>query len=496
MKVALYLRYSSHNQTEQSIEGQDRVCTEYCNREGHIIVKRYIDRATTASKDTEKRTEFLQMIEDSEKKMFDAVLVYKLDRFSRNRYDSAIYKSKLAENGVQLISATEAIGNTPESVILESVLEGVAEYYSKELSQKVKRGMRETQLKNMTTGGRPPLGYKVVDRHLAVDEQSAPIVRIIFDKYASGDSIVSIVKWLNNHGYKTAWGNKFTKTSFNRIFDNRVYIGENHGQQDAVPAIVDKDVFDMVQERIKNRKRIHKHGGKVDYMLTGKLFCGHCGRAMSGVSGTSGNGETHYYYVCYNSRKHVCDKKAVRKEYLEEAVTKYVYSLLNPTMIRQIAKAAVEQAEKDPLHNGNVKELQERRSELITKLNNLTMSLSLGVLSPTVIDSINKYEAEKNNIDELILSAEAQVFHLDEDGIVLWLNKFLQGDIKDPKFASKLIRILVNRITLWDDPNGFRIRLELNLEGPPVDVRLQDTMDHHKGESRTTFAIEIIIPRK
>ena len=135
--ACLYLRYSSSNQTEQSIEGQMHVCQDFCKRHNIRIVEMYIDRATSASKDIEKRVEFLKMIKDSEKGNFNAVIVYKLDRFARSRYDSATYKYRLKRNGVQLISATENITQDPEGIILESVLEGMAEFYSAELSQKI-----------------------------------------------------------------------------------------------------------------------------------------------------------------------------------------------------------------------------------------------------------------------------------------------------------------------------------------------------------------------
>ena len=173
--ACLYLRYSSSNQTEQSIEGQMHVCQDFCKRHNIRIVEMYIDRATSASKDIEKRVEFLKMIKDSEKGNFNAVIVYKLDRFARSRYDSATYKYRLKRNGVQLISATENITQDPEGIILESVLEGMAEFYSAELSQKINRGMRESVMKHNSIGGAIPLGYKTVDKKLVIDETTAPI---------------------------------------------------------------------------------------------------------------------------------------------------------------------------------------------------------------------------------------------------------------------------------------------------------------------------------
>ena len=200
MKACLYLRYSSSSQTEQSIEGQQRVCLDYCKRQGITVVATYIDRATSASKHTEKRHEFLQMIKDAEKGLFDAVIVYKLDRFARNRYDSANYKYRLKKVGVRLISATENLTDSPESIILESVLEGMAEFYSAELAQKVSRGMQESAYKCQVTGGTIPLGYKIENKHFVIDPRTAPIVQEAFRLYDEGKSISMISEIFNNKG--------------------------------------------------------------------------------------------------------------------------------------------------------------------------------------------------------------------------------------------------------------------------------------------------------
>ena len=135
MKSAvIYARYSSDNQSEQSIEGQLRVCNEYAKTHDITVVKTYIDRAMTGTNDN--RPDFQKMIKDSNRKEWELVLVYKLDRFSRNKYEMAVHKKTLKDNGVKVISATEYIPDSPEAIILESMLEGYAEYYSAELSQK------------------------------------------------------------------------------------------------------------------------------------------------------------------------------------------------------------------------------------------------------------------------------------------------------------------------------------------------------------------------
>jgi len=212
MDVCLYMRYSSDRQTEQSIEGQRRVCMEFCKREGYNVVEQYIDRATSAFKDTDKRTQFQKMIRDSEKQLWEAVVVYKLDRFARNRYDSATYKARLKKNGVRVISATENISDNPEGVILEAVLEGMAEFYSKELSQKITRGMFESANKCHSIGGHIPLGYRIENKKLVINEAAAEIVREAFHLYANGATVAEICETFNNKGYKTAKGADFNRT--------------------------------------------------------------------------------------------------------------------------------------------------------------------------------------------------------------------------------------------------------------------------------------------
>ena len=162
MKAVIYARFSSDRQREESIEGQIRECTEYAQRQGITIINTYIDRAKSASKDTDKRENFLRMIRDSGKHLFDVVLVWKLDRFARSRYDSAHFKNILKKNGVKVVSATENITDGPEGIILESMLEGMAEYYSAELSEKIHRGQKENALKGKNNGGTVPLGYMVI----------------------------------------------------------------------------------------------------------------------------------------------------------------------------------------------------------------------------------------------------------------------------------------------------------------------------------------------
>ncbi len=159
MKVAAYARFSSDNQRDESIDAQLRAIHEYAEKKGFTVVAEYTDRAKSAT--TDNREAFQQMIADSELGKFDGVIIHKLDRFARNRYDSAIYERRLKNNGIHLFSVVENLDDSPESIILESLLEGMAEYYSKNLAREVRKGLNENALKCRHNGGTPPLGYDV-----------------------------------------------------------------------------------------------------------------------------------------------------------------------------------------------------------------------------------------------------------------------------------------------------------------------------------------------
>ncbi|WP_455796468.1 recombinase family protein [Clostridium butyricum] len=205
MKAAIYARYSSDNQREESIEAQIRAINEFAERENIQIVKTYIDEARSAT--TDDRPQFLKMIKESELGLFDTLIVHKLDRFSRNRYDSAFYKKKLKDNNVRLISVLEHLDNSPESIILESVLEGMAEYYSVNLSREVMKGMRETALQCKHNGGLPPLGYDVAkDKTYIINPNEAKAVKLIYELYSNGVGYNLILSRLNELGYKTKKG--------------------------------------------------------------------------------------------------------------------------------------------------------------------------------------------------------------------------------------------------------------------------------------------------
>ncbi len=379
MNAIIYARYSSDSQREESIEGQLRECCEYADRHGLTIVGKYIDRALSAK--TDNRPEFQRMLHDSSKRQFEVVLVWKLDRFSRNRTDSAMNKVILKKNGVRVVSAKENIADGPEGIILESMLEGMAEYYSAELAEKVKRGMTENALKGKYNGGQLAYGYRIdADGYYQIDPNTAPVVLEIFTRYANGENGTEIIENLNNRGLRRGKdGALFKKSSLHLMLKNRKYVGEfsNMGinMDSAVPAIVPKDIFDRVKKRMeRNKKAPAAAKGAVDFLLTTKLFCGDCGAFMAGESGRGRNG-IHYYYKCGNAkrRKNGCRKKAVKKDWIERLVVEKTKQLvLNDTAINQIADALVEYQKREntmlPMLRNQLKDVEKRIANMLNAI--------------------------------------------------------------------------------------------------------------------------------
>ena len=225
LNARIYARYSSTNQREESIEGQLRACNEYAVRNGLNITGVYADRAISG-READNRTQFQRMIRDAERGTFDVLLLYKLDRFARNRYDAAIYKARMSRAGVKIVSVMESIPDGAEGIILESVLDGFAEYYSANLAENVRRGSKETALAGKFNGGHTPYGFMIVDGKYTIDEPRAEIVREIFDRFAKGESYRQIFESLNARGYRTLNGKPFTRGSLLSMFQNEKYIGK------------------------------------------------------------------------------------------------------------------------------------------------------------------------------------------------------------------------------------------------------------------------------
>ncbi len=457
MKAVIYARYSSDSQREESIEGQLRECLEFANKIGVDVVANYIDRAMTATSDN--RPDFQRMIKDSYKHCFNMIIVWKLDRFSRDRYDSANYKHILKKNGVKVVSAKENISEGPEGIILESMLEGMAEYYSAELSVKVKRGLKENALKAKVNGGQIPFGYYIDEEQKhAIAQTLAPIVVEAFTMYADGYLIKDIVNHFNAKGITTRLGKKMSYNIVQYMLTNRKYIGEFRYNDivipDAVPAIVSKDLFERVQRRMaQNKHAPARHKAEDDYLLTTKLFCGKCGALMVGEAGTGRKKEVHRYYKCVNAKKHTCDKKTVRKLWIEDlAVQKAMELLHDEAVIDYLVDRIFDlQGEENP----RLPRLRLQLEDVENRIKNIITAIEQGIIFDSTKDRLAELEKEKNQLDLTIVQEQIKKPFLTKEQIRFGIEKFKKLNISTKEGKQRLIDGFINAIYLYDDKITF-----------------------------------------
>ena len=503
-KAVIYARYSDKSQTEDSIEGQLKECYAFAERNGYnVIDEPYIDRALTGTSDN--RLNFQRMIEDSYHKHFQFILVYQLDRFARNRYDSAHYKNLLKKNGIRVLSARENISDDASGILVESVLEGMAEYYSAELGQKITRGMDLNGEKGFSTGGNIALGYKTMrinpndensKKIFVIDEETAPLVRRIFEMYADGMSVTQITEQLNADGYTTSRGVPFNKNSLRTMLQNKRYIGiytyKGTEIPDKIPRIIDDELFDKVAKILANNRKTParaKAKGKNEYLLTTKLFCGHCKEMMTGFSGTAKSEKVYRYYVCNGAKKingvkkNNCNKKMVGKDYIEDLVVNECRKLLTDKNIAKIAKevVAVCEAEKD---TSNLRRLKTDLAANEFRYKNLmdsVMECEIASLRKDLYLKAPELEKEHARIEKEIALEEKSYPMLTIPKIKFFLNSLKKGNINDMKYRKVLITIFVNAIYLYDD----KITLIFNSGDKPVtinDLLLSEIEAWHKQE--------------
>ena len=492
MTAVIYARYSSDSQREASIEGQLRDCKDYAEKNSITVVGTYIDRAYSAK--TDDRPDFQRMIKDSAKKIFDVVLVWKLDRFARNRFDAVNYKYQLEKNGVHLVSAMEPISQGPEGIMVESMLIGMAEYYSAELALKVARGERENALQCKYNGGVVPLGFTIgkEDRLYHIDPETAPIVQEIFTRYANGEPAEKIAASLNERGLRTRTGKPFVKNSFFQIFRNRRYIGEYRYKDivtpGGIPAIVDEDLFDRVQQRFEQNRIAHGRPAKEDvsYLLTTKLFCGKCGTLMGGESGTSHMGNTYYYYKCGNAKRHGkahCDLKAIRKEPLERFVVETAIKVIfSDEIIERLIDLVMEAQQQE---NTRLPVLKEQLRDTEKRLANLLEAIEQGILTPTTKQRLDELEARKEALNTSILEEELKKPVLTREWMRFWFEKFRKGDVRDMEHQRQIIDTFVNSVYVFDD----RVVLNFNFTDDSKTISREEVLGSSAVENAPPYSL-------
>ncbi len=497
LKAAAYARYSSDNQRDESIDAQIRAINDYAQRSGYEIVKVYADKAKSAT--TDKRPEFQQMIQDSNLQLFDAVIVHKLDRFSRDKYDSTTYKRKLKKNGVRLLSVMENLDGSPESVILESLLEGMAEYYSKNLAREVMKGMKETAYQCKHTGGIPPLGFDIdpETRKYVINEKEAKAVREIFALYLDGYGYRKMVTILNQKGYTTKKGRPFGKNGIHEILRNEKYSGiyvfnrsaskddfgnrNNHQDKDdeaiiriegGIPAIISKEDFQKAMVKMAANKR---HPGfyraKEIYLLSGLIFCGECGHAMQGNHRKESKNRPKYIsYRCGNrDRTKQCDNKEIRKEYVEMYVLDQLQKqIFNEKAIPRLVQLLNDYQAKSDIQNAwDLHDLEEHLAVIKQQIDNIVRAIEQGFYQGSFKERMTQLEEEKHGIEIEMqrLTAKKNPILVTEENLRQMFSRFKQFVAeKNIPECKKFIDSYVEKVIVYKDHLEVKFKVVFSSE--------------------------------
>ena len=498
MRAVIYARYSSDMQREESVEAQVRAAKEHIKKNNDTLVGLYIDRAYSARSD--KRPDFQRMIEDSKYDIFDKIVIHKLDRFSRDRYDHVFYKRELRQNGVLLESVLEKLDGSPESIILESMLEGFSEYYSRNLSREVMKGKKETALECKHTGGIPPFGYDVgIDRKYVINENEAKAVRYIFESYLAGDGYESIFRWLRDNGIKGKRGGIIAKNSLHDILSNEKYTGvyiynkavskdvygKRNGHKDkpqseiiridgGMPEIISKKTFERVKEEMTKNKT-GKNRAKEPYLLSGLIFCANCGSSLVGCS--RGNPRTpteitRKYYECNTKkRKKTCNLKSVNRDEIEEAVILYLESIVNKDKIDEMSDWLMTNS-KIYLKTSKT-ELSETRKELQLVSKNVEQLLDKilnGLDSEAARQRLSEAEAKKLQLEIKVADMEIKAQStapISKANIKKYLSQIHNIRKKTRKEQAQIIKQYIKRIEVFpesEDGEDRKFKITTNLD--------------------------------
>lgn len=474
MNVAIYARYSpGPKQTDQSIEGQVRDCEAYAKAHGLKVVKIYADRHISGS-DFVKRVEFNRMLEDSEKGKFKAIIVWKLDRFGRNREEIALNKIKLKKNGVKLLYAMESIPDGPEGIILESLMEGLAEYYVADLTQKLKRGARESALKGRAVAGTKVFGYDLdADKHYIINEKEAVYVKWIFEQYVSGKGSTYIVNELRKKGVRNKRGSLMTYNGVYTILRNEKYIGKcfYDGIPIPIPRIISDELFTAASTLFQSKPHCSGTGKAiVKYLLSMKAYCGECGGLLIGESGRGKCGSKYFYYKCSNKkRKHNCDLPNWKKDELEKLVAKITKAVvLRSDVIEYIADKVIE-IKDEVLKNPELEAMRVSLKNLQRAQKNLLKAVEDGLYTSATKDRLIELEEEIADVKASIAQEEVNVPNITRDHIIYWLEQFRSGDITDEAFLDTLFETFIHSIHVYKDKIVVAYNYANNHHFGPVD---------------------------
>ena len=504
-RAVAYGRFSSSNQRDESIDAQLRAIGDYCEREGIQLVEVYTDEAQSAT--TDNRDDFMVMIDALLKGKItdiDAVLVHKFNRFARNKYDSALYKKRLRDMGIKVISVTQPIDDSPEGRILESMIEAMDEYYSENLALEVKKGMLENALKGKHTGGGKLLGLSVDSEGYYYPDENAHIVKRIFNEFANGVPKLKIVERLNREGYRNQYGRPFNVRTLYDLLQNEKYIGNfvyNHTSTETIrldgiikEPIIDADLWEVVQEKRKtmNKPKMRKK----NYFMTGALRCGVCGFTYcgSGSKKATKSGEVYRasYYKCAgkDKNKNGCTNTSLNKEYYEKLVTDTITdAILTDSAINNIAEQVLQNLEEERKAPLTPTKKLKQQLEKVKKQQEKLMELYIdGGLDKKMLEEKNRsLKEERKNIERQIEKNDylENSQSLAVSDIVEFMQKYKQSlkDHTDEEYAQIIFNTFVEKIVIYPDLLDISLRVDFSTLGGD---KMKD-----RGANRTITPLEI-----
>lgn len=451
-----YARYSCNNQKEASIEQQVAACQQKAKELGITIIDSYEDRAISGK--TDKRPSFQRMMKDAEKGKFKYVIAWKSNRIGRNMLEAMMNEAKLQSYGVRVLYVEESFDDTAAGRFALRSMMNVNQFYSENMAEDIKRAMYDNANNCKVTNGNLPFGYKA-DENLkyVLDEPKDKIVREIYARVACGEAFIDIANSLNARGIKTSTGAEWGRSSFHSILKNEryrgIYIYGDVRIENGVPRIVSDELFFKVQEVLKTKRNAQgRHRVFGDYLLTGKLFCGHCNGPMTGYSGTSKTGILHHYYVCQTRRvEHTCKKENVRRDDIEMTVAQAIKDyVLQPDIIEWIADSTVEYNKKQE-ESSHITILQDRLGEAKKAIKNIMAAIEKGIITDTTKDRLLELESEQADISAQIAAARADIITVPRKDIIAGLTMFRDGDIRDKKYIAKLFDTFLVAVYLYDN---------------------------------------------
>ena len=453
--AVIYARYSSNNQRDVSIDQQVDKCREFAERNGYRIVEVYSDAAMSGKDDN--RPKFQKMMRDAKKGGFEFVIAWKSNRIGRNMMQAMLNEEKFRAAGVRCLYVEEDFDDTAAGRFALRNMMNVNQFYIENMAEDILRGLMDNASKCLVNT-RPSYGYKKgEDGRFAINEETAPIVKEIFQKYLDGWTYIDIANDLNRRGIKTVLGNDWNKGSFHSMLRNEMYAGvylyRDVRIDGGVPVIIERDKFEEVQRRLHSKKVPKgKKTGTAEYLLTGKLFCGHCQEPMVGISGTGRHGDVHYYYRCQGKhiKKNGCEKKNVPRDWIEKAVVQYTREfIMNDELLDQIVADYHEfmvSARKDSAVTAMQAELEQNKKATT----NIIKAIENGLYDDMLSARLEELRAERKDLESSIQFERAALTEVSPSQLRFILEQFRYANIDSREVQRDLIRIFIRAIYLYD----------------------------------------------